>query len=157
MSLIDGLAHGSDDGDPDYICQPVAGTLARVPWSKTPLGQCLISMYERDGRPYFADARHVLAGVLARFTAMGLTPVVAVEYEFYLLEDISGEVPRPRTGRVPGSTRRPAGPRAYSLEDLHDLDAFFREGSRRRRPAGRAGGRDGVRVRCRPVRGQPAS
>lgn len=124
-SLIDGLAHGSDDGDPDYTCQPVAGTLSRVPWSKTPLGQCLISMYERDGRPYFADARHVLAGVLARFTAMGLTPVVAVEYEFYLLEDVSAEVPRTRTGRVPGSTRRPAGPRAYSLEDLHDLDGFF--------------------------------
>lgn len=124
-SLIDGLAHGSDDGDPDYICQPVGGTLARVPWSKTPLGQCLVSMYERDGRPYFADARHVLAGVLARFTAMGLTPAVAVEYEFYLLDDISGEVPHTRTGRVPGSTRRPTGPRAYSLEDLHDLDGFF--------------------------------
>ena len=77
-SLIEGLAHGSDDGDPDYVCLPVAGSLARVPWSKTPLGQCLISMYERDGRPYFADARHVLAGVLARFAALGLTPVVAV-------------------------------------------------------------------------------
>lgn len=124
-SLIDGLAHGSDDGDPDYVCQPVPGSLVPVPWSKTPLGQCLITMYERDGRPYFADARHVLAGVLARFAGLGLTPVVAVEYEFYLLEDISGEIPRPRTGRAAGSERRPAGPRAYSLEDLHDLDGFF--------------------------------
>ena len=124
-SLIDGLPHGSDDGDPDHVCQPVAGSLSRVPWSKTPLGQCLVSMFERDGRPYFADARHVLSGVLARYAAMGLTPVVAVEYEFYLLEDISGEVPRTRTGRAAGSSRRPAGPRAYSLEDLHDLDGFF--------------------------------
>ena len=124
-SLIDGLAHGSDDGDPDYVCLPVAGSLARVPWSRTPLGQCLISMYERDGRPYFADARHVLAVVLARFAALGLTPVVAVEYEFYLLDDTRGEVPRPRAGRVPGTARSPAGPRAYSLEDLHDLDGFF--------------------------------
>ncbi len=124
-SLIDGLAHGSDDGDPDYVCLPVAGSLARVPWSKTPLGQCLISMYEQDGRPYFADARHVLSGVLARFAALGLTPVVAVEYEFYLLDDTRGEIPRTRTGRVPGTERRPVGPRAYSLEDLHDLDSFF--------------------------------
>ncbi|MEO8224326.1 MAG: glutamine synthetase family protein [Gammaproteobacteria bacterium] len=124
-SLIDGLVHGSDDGDPDYVCLPVPGSLAPVPWSKAPLGQCLISMYERDGRPYFADARHVLARVLARFADLGLTPVVAVEYEFYLLDDVSGEVPRTRTGRVPGSSRRPAGPRAYSLEDLHDLDDFF--------------------------------
>lgn len=124
-SLIDGLAHGSDDGDPDYVCQPVPGSLAPVPWARTPLGQCLISMYERDGRPYFADCRHVLAGVLARFADLGLTPVVAVEYEFYLLEELGGEVPRPRTGRAAGSERRPAGPRAYSLEDLHDLDGFF--------------------------------
>ncbi len=124
-ALIDGLAHGSDDGDPDYICLPVAGSLARVSWSRTPLGQCLISMYERDGRPYFADARHVLARVLGRFSELGLTPVVAVEYEFYLLEDTRGETPRSRTGHVPGSERRPAGPRAYSLEDLHDLDSFF--------------------------------
>jgi len=124
-ALIDGLPHGSDDGDPDFLCWPVPGTLAPVPWAKTPLGQCLVTMHERDGRPYFADPRQVLAGVLARFAALGLTPVVAVEYEFYLLEDVSGEVPRPRTGRVPASARRPAGPRAYSLEDLHDLDEFF--------------------------------
>ena len=26
---------------------------------------------------------------------------------------------------MPGSERRPVGPRAYSLEDLHDLDGFF--------------------------------
>jgi glutamine synthetase len=63
--------------------------------------------------------------VLARYAALGLTPVVAVEYEFYLLEDKRGEVPRARTGRAPGTDYRPAGPRAYSLDDLHDLDGFF--------------------------------
>ncbi|MEZ5566720.1 MAG: glutamine synthetase family protein [Gammaproteobacteria bacterium] len=124
-ALIEGLVHGNDDGDPDFVCEPVAGTLARVPWSGSPIGQCLISMHEHDGRPYFADSRHVLNKVLSRFGELGLTPVVAVEYEFYLLEDIRGVTPTRRTGRAPGSTRRPAGPRAYSLEDLHDLDGFF--------------------------------
>ena len=50
---------------------------------------------------------------------------MAVEYEFYLLDDTRGEVPRAQHGRVPGTERRAAGPRVYSLEDLHELDGFF--------------------------------
>ncbi len=124
-SLIDGLAQGHDDGDPDHVCHPVAGTLARVPWAKSPCGQCLITMHECDGRPYFADPRQVLAKVAARFAELELTPVVAVEYEFYLLDAIRGGTPVRRTGRVPGTTLQPAGPRVYSLEDLEALDGFF--------------------------------
>lgn len=124
-ALIDGLAQGQEDGDPDYVCHPVGGTLARMPWSKSPCGQCLVTMHERDGHPYFADPRQVLAAVLARFAELGLTPVVAVEYEFYLLDDFRGEAPARRAGRVPGTTRQPAGPRVYSLEDLGALDGFF--------------------------------
>lgn len=124
-SLIEGLPHGSDDGDPDHLCLPVPGSLSTVSWSKTPLAQCLVSMHELDGRPWFADPRHVLARVLSRFAELRLTPVVAVEYEFYLLDDVTGGRPRARAGRAAGSTHRPEGPRAYSLEDLHDLDDFF--------------------------------
>lgn len=126
-ALIDGLAYGSDDGDPDYVCRPVPGSLVPVPWVKTRPGQCLVSLEHRDGQPFFADVRHVLAGVLKRFATLGLTPVVAVEFEFYLLDDASGETPRARQGRVPGTQRRPTGPRVYSLEDLHDLEPLFAE------------------------------
>ncbi len=123
--LIDGLAHGSDDGDPDYRCRLVPGSVVPVPWSKTPLGQGLLSMENRDGSPYFADSRQVLARVLRRFAESGLTPVIAVEYEFYLLDDTRGERPRALKGRVPGSERRAEGPRVYSIEDLHELDGLF--------------------------------
>ncbi|MCC7258478.1 MAG: glutamine synthetase [Gammaproteobacteria bacterium] len=123
--LIEGLVHGNADGDPDYLCRLVPGSLVPVPWSKTPLAQVLLGMEHRDGRPHFADSRQVLAGVLARFAALGLTPVVAVEYEFYLLDDTRGEGPRARQPRVPGTERRAGGPRVYSLEDLHELDDLF--------------------------------
>ncbi len=125
--LIDGLTHGSDDGDPDYVCRLVPGSVVPVPWSRTPLAQGLLSMENRDGSPYFADSRQVLRRVLGRFTELGLTPVIAVEYEFYLLDDTSGEVPRALKGRVPGTARRAAGPRVYSIEDLHELDGLFAE------------------------------
>lgn len=124
-SLIEGLAHGSADGDPDYLCRLVPGSVVPVPWSKRPLAQALLGMEQRDGRPYFADSRQVLARVLSRFAETGLTPVVAVEYEFYLLEDTRGEAPKAKRGRVPGTERRAEGPRVYSIEDLHELDELF--------------------------------
>ncbi len=123
--LIEGLPQGSDDGDPDFLGRPVPGSLVPVPWSRSPLAQVLMGLQHRDGTPHFADSRQVLAGVLERFTALGLRPVIAVEFEFYLLEEGCSEPPRARRGRVPGTGRRAAGPRAYSVEDLHELDGLF--------------------------------
>lgn len=124
-SLIEGLAQGSEDGDPDYLCRLVPSSIVPVPWSKAPLAQALLAMEHRDGRPYFADSRQVLADVVARFAALELTPVIAVEYEFYLLDDTRGGTPRARRMRVPGTERRAEGPRVYSLEDLHELEDLF--------------------------------
>jgi glutamine synthetase len=126
-SLIAGLPHGLRDGDPDYLCHPVPATLATVPWSRSPLAQCMLTMEHRDGRPFFADSRHLLATVVQRHADMGLTPVVAVEFEFYLLDDSAARPPPPHAGRVPGTGNRASGPRSYSLEDLHELDGFFAE------------------------------
>lgn len=124
-SLIGSLPHGLRDGDPDYLARPVAGSLVPVPWAARPLAQCLASLEDFDGRPFFADPRHLLATVVSRFDELGLTPVVAVEYEFYLLDGHAGGRPHSLRGSVPGSGREAAGPRVYSLEDLHDLDDFF--------------------------------
>ena len=52
---------GTADGDPDYFCFPVKGTLKPVPWNPRPSGQVLASMYLEDGTPFFADPRHILA------------------------------------------------------------------------------------------------
>jgi len=124
-ALIGTIPEGSDDGDPDVWCRPVPGSLAPVPWSRSPLGQCLGTLVGRNGRPYFADSRTVLGRVVERFRELALRPVVVVEFEFYLLESGSAVPPVNRAGRVPGGRQRPAGPRVYSLEDLHDLDGFF--------------------------------
>jgi glutamine synthetase len=73
-------------GDADKLCRPVAGTLCRVPWLPRPTAQVLLTQHDLDGRPSTADPRHVLANVIARLEALGLTPVVAAELEFYLLQ-----------------------------------------------------------------------
>jgi glutamine synthetase len=89
-----GLAVGT--GDPDGICLPVENSLVPMTWLSRPTTQLLLSMQEQDGTPFFADPRHVLARVARAYQDAKLTPVLAAELEFYLID-------RRRTTRDPVS------------------------------------------------------
>lgn len=89
-----GLAVGT--GDPDGICMPVEGTLLPVTWLSRPTTQLLLSMVQQDGKPFYADPRAVLKRVCEQFKQAELTPVVATELEFYIID-------RRRTPRDPVS------------------------------------------------------
>ncbi len=43
-------------------------------------------MFDHDGSRFFGDPRWLLEQQLASFATLGLTPVVAIEYEFYLVD-----------------------------------------------------------------------
>ena len=79
-------------------------------------------MRKETGEPYFADGRHLLQLVLDRYKAAGLTPVVASEVEFYLLDPASdGIAPaRPQVGGPPREFDA-----IYSLEELADAGPFI--------------------------------
>ena len=77
----------AETGDTDGVCMPHAETLAPVPWAERPTGQIVVSMGDFSGDNHYpGDCRVVLETVLARFKKLGLTPVVASEMEFHLLE-----------------------------------------------------------------------
>jgi len=74
-------------GDPDGVLVPIAGTLAPMRWAGRPTAQVQCTMTGTDGvMTCTFDPRHVLAGVVDRARAAGLTPVVALELEFYLID-----------------------------------------------------------------------
>ena len=114
-----------ETGDRDGNCFAVPGSLKRITWSERPSAQLLMSMYEPDGTPWFADPRHVLASVLDRFKAIGMTPVCAFELEFYLLksdfETDAMSSPLPHMGRMAGPERQ----QMYSINTLSGLEDFF--------------------------------
>ncbi len=86
------------DGDADRLGKPVPGTLQPAPWLGPDFAQVMLSVYELDGSPCLVDPRHVLKGVIDRFKELDLTPVVACELEFYLMERAAGRdkaPPRP--------------------------------------------------------------
>jgi glutamine synthetase len=76
-----------ETGDPDGVLLPVAGTLAPMLWAARPTAQIQCMMTDAAGREVCGyDPRGVLARVVARAAAMGLTAVMALELEFYLVD-----------------------------------------------------------------------
>ncbi|EKF59028.1 glutamine synthetase [Agrobacterium albertimagni AOL15] len=118
-----GLAEGT--GDPDGICFPVPGTLSRVTWLSRPTAQVLLQMHTQEGESFYADPRQVLGNVLKRFTAAKLTPVVATELEFYLIDPVRSALdpvrpPNTRDGRWhTGQTQ------VLSISELQDFEEVF--------------------------------
>jgi glutamine synthetase len=95
-----------DSGDGDGLCEADVNTLVPVPWAERPTGQVMISMREVDGSPCAYDPRFILRSLMERFRALGLTPVLASEMEFYLFEGGQDSLGRPvhtQTDRVGGA------------------------------------------------------
>jgi glutamine synthetase len=116
-----------EDGDADRRGRPVPGTLKPAPWLGPDVAQVMLSLYELDGTANDLDPRHVLQRVLDRFTADGLTPVVACELEFYLVDlerTADGDLQPPRSTLT---GQRPAGIQVYGLPELAAISPFLRD------------------------------
>lgn len=120
-----GLVWGT--GDPDYMIRPVPGTLVKAPWLGEDVAQVLTSMYYLDGTPCELDPRHVLRGVVERFREIGLTPVVACEIEYYLVDPVRGPGGDVRLAAVPATGVVPHLIDVFSLRDVQDFAPFFKE------------------------------
>ncbi len=115
---------GYDIGDEDRVCRLVPGSLRPVPWQSRPMAQALLSMHDLDGTPFAANPRQILARILDRFAALNLTPVVAIELEFYLLDAHADDEGRPRVPRNAITGRRESATQVYYLQDLSDHQDF---------------------------------
>ncbi|MGB1310209.1 MAG: glutamine synthetase family protein [Leucothrix sp.] len=83
---IDALGHGLTDGDPDADVELIPGTLQRVSWESEPRAQVMVRYVPGNEDSPFWEPRHCLINVLQRFNDAGLSPVVAYELEFYLVD-----------------------------------------------------------------------
>lgn len=135
-SLLVGEITGADcaetglvwaNGDADVIARPAAGKILPQPWRGPNAAQLILSMYQLDGTPHDLDPRHVLQHVLDRFAADGLTPVLACELEFYLLDperDAQGAIRVPKLGT---EAERPQFNHVYGLRELDDIGPFIED------------------------------
>ncbi len=124
---IEATGLGFDDGDADRPCLPIADTLAPVPWQKDGIAQVQLSMYEPDGSPFFGDPRHLLNSMVTKFRERGLTPVVAIEYEFYLVDSQRDAQGLPQPPRGPLTGRREFRAQINSMTDLNEYSELLAE------------------------------
>ncbi len=98
-------------GDPDGALDPVPGSLGPMLWAGTPTAQVQATVRMPDGRVSAFDPRNVLARVAAEAEARGLTPCVALELEFFLIDP-----------REPCPPMHPACGGRLAANQVYDLD-----------------------------------
>jgi glutamine synthetase len=125
---VEATGLGFADGDADRPCLPIPGTLVPVPWADADgVAQVQLTMNDLDGSPFFGDPRHVLSNVLGRFARLGLTPVVAIEYEFYLVDLQRDAEGQPQPPRGPLTARRVYRTQINSMSDLNEYSPLLAE------------------------------
>ncbi|WP_374586474.1 glutamine synthetase family protein [Ideonella dechloratans] len=112
------------DADPDVRLVPDMTTLRRSPWASAPRYLAVHDCVELNGELCAFAPRSVLKTVLAGYAALGLSPVVAPEIEFYLTEACTDPTqalrpPRGRAGQVE------VGQSAFSMNQLNALAPFW--------------------------------
>lgn len=111
-------------GDADGVLRHTERGLVPMPWLGAPSALLHMWMFEESGKPFAGDPRQALARVLERYTARGWRPVVAMEMEFYLVDDGSE---RPEPPINPYSGRQMQARDVLSLNGLDIFDAYFTE------------------------------
>lgn len=108
-----------ETGDPDRPCRLLAGSLVSIPVNGGTHAQAVISLEGDDE----LDPRGVLAKQVERFKSKGLTPVCAVELEFY----VTRKCPNGGFSLTPpvGLSDDPTRPMTFQFEEMDTLGSFI--------------------------------
>jgi len=124
-NTVESTGIGFDTGDCDQPCRVIPHTLTMVPWQTKPMAQCLITMEQSPGKAYFANPRHVLDQICDQYQAQGLTPMVAVELEFYLTDAKRLESGLLQPPIAPITGLRESDTQVYAVDNLDDYSALL--------------------------------
>ena len=111
-----------NSGDADGTLRPTERGFVPMPWLNTPTALLPVWMFNEDGTGFSSDPRHALQRLLNCFADQGLTPVVALEMEFYLIDTAA---PKPQIPRAPLAPRAHHVADTLSVRALDDFDAFL--------------------------------
>lgn len=115
-----------DHTEKDMILVPQLETICRTAWLKKPTASVICHTLYDDGSVVKFAPRQVLQRVLDLYEAKGWEAVVAPEFEFYLI-DRSDDLSTDRKPPKGKSGTRSVGNDTYSVDCLHEFDAFFDE------------------------------
>jgi glutamine synthetase len=119
------LDRGYGDGDPDGTAWPIPKTISLVWDQGAPRAQMLMTLRDENGVADPAEPRAALERVLERFASLKLTPVCALELEFYLIDRARDLTGAPQPPLDPRSGMREKTASVYGIDDLDRYDVFL--------------------------------
>lgn len=111
-------------GDQDGVLRPTHRGPVPLPWMAEPAALLPLWMFHDDDTPFAGDPRQALQSVLERYAEKGWTPVVAMEMEFYLIDD-SAALPAAPASQATG--KKLATRDVLSLSGLDSFEPFFND------------------------------
>src|SRR3984957_6350744 len=119
------FGRGFGDGDPDGTAWPIPGTTSLV-WGEGPRrAQMLMTLRDGQGLVEASEPRAALERVAARFHDAKLTPVAALELEFYLIDRERDAKGAPQPPRNPRTGAREKAASVYGIDDLDRHRVFL--------------------------------
>ena len=110
----------------DVVLKPDISTMRLVPWYKEPTAQIIHDVFYFDGSIVEVSPREVLKRVIRLFDESGLTPSVAPELEFFLVEQSSNSDHPLKT--PPGkSGLAEKAKQAFGIDAVNDFDPLFED------------------------------
>ncbi len=111
-------------GDADGICESTGRGILPMDWTAEPSGLIPVWLREENGDAFGGDPRRALASLVERYRQLGLTPVMAMELEFYLYDPSNA---RPVAPVSPVTGKRLDADAVLSIDELDDFGSFFRD------------------------------
>ncbi len=111
-------------GDGDGVLEWTGRDILPMPWMEPPSGLIPLWLFNENGEPFSADPRQALAKVLDDYAGMGLTPVVASELEFYLVDP---HATRAATPKSPVTGRPVEANSVLSIDQIDHFNGFFND------------------------------
>ena len=111
-----------ESGDQDGFLKMTDRGPLPMPWLENAAALVPVWMFHEDGTPFEGDPRQALQQVLDRYAAKGLSPIAAVEMEFFLVDDKGRDLNIPP---CPPQGKKRARPTSCSLAKLDAFDSFF--------------------------------
>src|SRR3954470_18336909 len=119
------FGRGFGDGDPDGTAWPIPGTVGALWGAEPKRAQVFLTLRDDAGEPAPAEPISALERVLARFDDLKLTPVCALEMEFYLIDPARAHDGAPQPPLCPRSGARESTASVYGVDDLDRFQAFL--------------------------------
>ncbi|MEC7304796.1 MAG: glutamine synthetase family protein [Pseudomonadota bacterium] len=110
----------------DVILRPDPDSCRLVPWYAEPTAQIIHDAYDHKGAIVPFSPRAVLKRVLGLFEDAGLSPVVAPELEFFLVEQ-SADANAPLVTPTGKSGRPEKARQAYGIDAVNEFDPLFED------------------------------